>query len=156
MPFDGDSTVVRQFKNALATDMDKHYKDPDVSLVLNKASFLDPRFKSLAHLPAASQEETVDSVIAELTRTLHMVVQPVHSSSERESDSSPARKKCCLEKLLGEKFQTEPQSTGVISVSHDELVQAEVSRYKSEPILWLSKNLWNGGVLANMLFLIWL
>lgn len=114
MPSDGDSTAVRQFKNALATDMDKCYQDPDASLVLNKASFLVPRFKSLAHLPAASQEETVDSVIAELTQTLHMVVQPVHSSSEQESNSSPTKKKCCLEKLLGEKFQTEPQSTGVI------------------------------------------
>lgn len=42
MPSDGDSTAVRQLKNALATDMDKRYQDPDVSLVLNKASFLDP------------------------------------------------------------------------------------------------------------------
>ena len=137
---DGDSTAVRQFKNALAADMDKRYQDPDVSLVLNKASFLDPRFKSLAHLPVASQEETVDSVIAELTQTLHVVSQPVHSSTERESDGSPAKKKkSCLEKLLGEKFQTEPQSTGVVTVSRDELVQAEVSRYKIEPILRLSK-----------------
>ena len=49
---DGDSTAVRQFKNALAADMDKRYQDPDVSLVLNKASFLDSQFKSLAHLPS--------------------------------------------------------------------------------------------------------
>ena len=140
MPSDGDSTAVRQFKNALATDMDKRYQDQDASVVLNKASFLDPCFKSLAHLPAASQEETVDSVIAELRESLHMAAQPVSSSTGQESEGSPTKKKkTCLEKLLGEKFQTEPQSTGVVTVSRDELVQAEVSRYKSEPILRLSK-----------------
>lgn len=58
--------------------MDKRYQDPDVS------SFLDPRFKSLAHLPASPQEETVDSVIDELTQTLHMAAQPVYSSTEQE------------------------------------------------------------------------
>ena len=82
-PSESDSTAVRQFKNALAIDMDKRYQDPNVSLILNKASFLDPRFKSLAHLPATSQEETVDSVIDELTQTLHMVAQPVCSSTEQ-------------------------------------------------------------------------
>ena len=78
-PSESDSTAVWQFKNALAIDTDKRYQDPNVSL--NKASFLDPRFKSLAHLPATSQE-TVDSVIDELTQTLHMVAQPVCSSTE--------------------------------------------------------------------------
>ena len=112
----------------------------DKPLILNKASFLDPRFKSLAHLPATSQEETVDSVIDELTQTLHMVAQPVCSSTEQESEGSPAKKKkTCLEKLLGEKFQTEPLSTGVVTVSREELVQVEVSQYKSEPPLRLSK-----------------
>ena len=116
--------------------MDKRYQDPDVSLILNKASFLDPRFKSLAHLPATSQEETVDSVIDELTQTLHMAAHPVCSSTEQESEGSPAKKKkTCLEKLLGEKFQTEPLSPGVVTVSREELVQVEVSRYKSEPPL---------------------
>ena len=139
-PSESDSTAVRQFKNALAIDMDKRYQDPNVSLILNKASFLDPRFKSLAHLPATSQEETVDSVIDELTQTLHVVAQPVCSSAEQESEGSPAKKKkTCLEKLLGEKFQTEPLSTGVVTVSREELVQVEVSRYKSEPPLRLSK-----------------
>ena len=92
-PSESDSTAVRQFKNALAIDMDKRYQDPDVSLILNKASFLDPRFKSLAHLPASSQEETVDSVINELTQTLHMATQPVYSSTEQEGEGSPAEKK---------------------------------------------------------------
>ena len=99
--------------------MDKRYQDPHVSLILNKASFLHPRFKSLAHLPASSQEETVDSVIDELTQTLHMAAQPVYSSTVQEGEGSSAKKmKICLEKLLGEKFQTEPLSTGVVTVSH--------------------------------------
>ena len=71
-----------------------------------------------------------------------MVAQSVCSSTEQESEGSPAKKKkTCLEKLLGEKFQTEPLSTGVVTVPREELVQVEVSRYKSEPPLWLSKPL---------------
>ena len=42
IPSNDDSTAVPHLKKALATDMDKRYQDPDVSLVLNKASFLDP------------------------------------------------------------------------------------------------------------------
>ena len=78
---------------------------PDVFLILHKASFQDTRFKSWVHLPATSQEKTVDSVIDKLTQTAQLVC----SSTEQENESSPA--KTCLEKTPGEKFQTEPLST---------------------------------------------
>ena len=107
---------------------------PDVSLILNKASFLNPLFKSLA------------DKIDEVTQILHMAAQPVHSTTEQESEGSP----------VGEKYQTEPLSTGVVAVSREELVQVDVSRYKIEPPLRLSKRVWNGGVLTEMVFLIWL
>ena len=49
-PTPQDAPVIKQFKLALATDMNKRYaEDSDTTLILNKASFLDPRFKRLAH-----------------------------------------------------------------------------------------------------------
>ena len=117
---------------ALAIDMDKHSQDPIVSLILKKVSFQDPHFKSWpAHLPATSQEETVDSVIDELTQTLHMVAQPVCSSTEQQSEVLLLKKRKLVWKnnILSEKFQTEPLSTGVVTVSREDLVQVEVSPY---------------------------
>ena len=56
-PTPQDAPVIKQFKLALATDMNKRYaEDSDTTLILNKASFLDPRFKqtfgSPLHIPA--------------------------------------------------------------------------------------------------------
>ena len=137
--------------------MDKRYQDPDVSLVLNKASFLDPRFKSLAHLPVASQEETVDSVIAELTQTLHMVAQPVHSNTERESDSSPAkRRKAAWRNYSVKSFKQNRGQQGwlqslVMNWCRQRLAVTRANQFSGYP-----KSLWNGRVLTHMLFLIWL
>ena len=52
-----------------------------------------------------------------------------HSSGE------PVRKKCMLEKLLGISFSENTDTS--VTVSHNELVIAELSRYKSEPTLEL-------------------
>lgn len=44
---DTDSVAVRNVKSLLAADMSTRYQDTDISLLLNKATFLDPRFKTL-------------------------------------------------------------------------------------------------------------
>ena len=52
-----DSNTIAVFKKALRDDVNSRYRDPDLQMLLNKASFLDPRFKSLAHLSSSQQEE---------------------------------------------------------------------------------------------------
>ena len=44
-----DSAAIQRFKQLLAADMGSRYQYHTVSLCLNKANFLDPRFKTLAH-----------------------------------------------------------------------------------------------------------
>jgi len=46
--------------------MTTRYQDPTVSLCLNKASFLDPRFKTLAHISRSHQEEVIKNISDEL------------------------------------------------------------------------------------------
>lgn len=46
----------------LAADMRSRYQNPDVVQLLNIASFLDPHFKTLGHLPCQSQDETVEKL----------------------------------------------------------------------------------------------
>ena len=58
-----DSAGIRHVKKAIANDLDKRYQDLSVKMLMNKATFLDPRMKSLTHLPANEQEAVINSVI---------------------------------------------------------------------------------------------
>ena len=69
--------------------------------------------------------------------------QPSSSHQTSERNGEPVRKKCMLEKLLDTTFSDSADSS--VTVSHNELVMAELSRYKSEPVLELKKNHWSGG-----------
>ena len=110
--------------------------------MLNKASFLDSRFKTLAHLSVTEQEKTVDSIIQELTSIL------IESESDKDNDdsviepeevevvetcnsyTSPKKQKTTLlEKLLGKQF--EGTTTMVVAVSENEIARVEISHYKS-------------------------
>lgn len=45
-PGDEDSTAIKEAKEAIARDLEKRYTDPDLQKYLQKATALDPRFKS--------------------------------------------------------------------------------------------------------------
>ena len=57
-----DSAAIERFKQLLAADMGSRYHDQAVSLCLNKARFLDPRFKTLVHLSHIQQAEVIISI----------------------------------------------------------------------------------------------
>ena len=61
-PNDEDSAAFQRFKRLLAVDMGSRYQDQAISLCLNKASFLDPTFKTLAHLSHSQKAEIIKSV----------------------------------------------------------------------------------------------
>ena len=58
-----NSAAIRRFKQLLDNDMSARYQDPNVSLCLNKTSFLDPRSKTLAHLSQCQQEEVLEVLL---------------------------------------------------------------------------------------------
>ena len=90
-------------------------------MLLNKASLLDPRLKSLVHLDEEEQTSTIDSLVNEIVAKFSPVVdeemvilddspnshQTTANETTQTSDSNgePVRKKCMLEKLLGTSFQ---------------------------------------------------
>ena len=137
---DNDSVAVRSVKSLLAADMSTRYQSTGVSLLLHKASFLDPRFKTLAHLSAAEKEETVDCIIQDLLASIPaeevsetdgevVEVEEPEKEAVVECSTTPKKQKTTLlEKLLGRKFEGN-QTT--ITVSENEIVQAEISYYKS-------------------------
>lgn len=53
-PGDKDYTAIKEAKEAIARDLGKRYTDPDLQKYLQKATALDPRFKSLPGLDGPS------------------------------------------------------------------------------------------------------
>ena len=158
------SAAMLRVKHAIASDLRTRYQDVEVRMLLNKALLLDPRVKSLVHLTEEEQTNTVDDLINEIVTAFSPLPRVVsdelpelvledteplanscetyqsqtssNMSSYTGSNGEPVRKKCMLEKLLGDTFSNNNLENSVM-VSFNELVLAELSRYKSEPLLEL-------------------
>ena len=106
-PADSCSTAIRNVKKAIASDFNTRYKNPEVCMLMNKATLLDPRLKSLAHLTENQKEATANSLVDEIVSSQ---LQPATTASTSEnlstsnsndvSESSQSTEKCALEKLL--------------------------------------------------------
>ena len=64
--------------------------------------------------------------------------EPINDCNDEHSPPTK-KKKCALEKLLGDTFPSANHESS-LSVSLNELVLVELSRYKSEPVLELHVN----------------
>ena len=155
------SAAMLRVKNAIASDLRARYQDVEVRKLLNKASLLDPRVKSLVHLTEEEQTNTVDDLVNEIVTAFSPLPQvvddevvledtePLANSCETDqsqtssnmnsctgTNGEPVRKKCMLEKLLGDTFSNNNLESSVMA-SFNELVLAELSRYKAESLLEL-------------------
>lgn len=85
---DSCSTAIRNVKKAIASDLNTRYKDPEVCMLMNKATLLDPRLKSLAHLKEDQQEATAKSVVDEIVSCQLQPAITAASTSKIQSTSS--------------------------------------------------------------------
>lgn len=84
--------------------MSERYKDSDVLELMNKVVFLDPRFKTLAHLPASTVEDITTSIQREMVNLLQQNSpedQPSKSVTTEVNEQSPPQKNSSLEKAPG-------------------------------------------------------
>lgn len=58
---------LKEMVAAMSADWEKRYQSPEISLVLNKAAYLDPRFKNLSFLSPADASAAKHSIRADLT-----------------------------------------------------------------------------------------
>ena len=56
-----------QIKKTVKADLENHYQDPQIEIVMNKACFLNPRFKSLSFLPEV-ERRYITSLVEEEAR----------------------------------------------------------------------------------------
>jgi len=126
-PTNDDSPAVQSFKRLLAIDMTTRYQDPTVSLCLNKASFLDPRFKTLAHISRSQQEKVIKDISDELVDMVVYIssgeecedVEVSEVETDVTEESTPCKKPrlTLLEKLLGKRFEDQSITSGAAVVS---------------------------------------
>ena len=57
---------MKSAKQAMKIDLSEKYKDFNVLELMNRAAFLDPQFKTLAHLPASTVEDITVSIQREM------------------------------------------------------------------------------------------
>ena len=90
-----DSRLKKTLKNAVLTNLKSRYTDPDVADLIDKACFLDPRFKTLSFLPESDRKR----VIAAVEEEAKCFFVPTPESTEQEPPQK-RKKKCGLMSLL--------------------------------------------------------
>ena len=126
-------------------------QDDNICELMNKSSFLDPCLKSLIHLTEEEQTDMIDCLVNEIVSAFsppapfsidseesELIVlgeQPPDSGHSRGDSGEPMRKKCLVGKLFRSSFCDNADSS--VTVSYNELVMAELSRYEFELILEL-------------------
>ena len=137
-----DSQVVRAMKEAISSDLSKRYTDSTLE-ILAKATFLDPRFKTLQFLKPEERREI------ELNIELDMVeILSAANVSNDNIPSEPPAKRFCGEHKLLELLNdvVNPTQESHETVSAPQKAKAELSRYVGEestgknPLLWWSEN----------------
>lgn len=144
---DEDSRAVKLVKAAIDEDLNQRYVEPSLILLMNTASFLDPRFKSLAHLSRDCIDDVITHVqdeVCELMKTNPNVNDDSSDESEvveiSDADDSsdvmeapPKKKKIHpLKKVLGKKFGSNGSDRSTTMPIH-EIACAEVAKYRIEP-----------------------
>ncbi|XP_063068811.1 E3 SUMO-protein ligase ZBED1-like [Engraulis encrasicolus] len=127
-PSADDPAAVRDMKTLMSSDLQQRYDtDEDAFLILNTASFLDPRFHRLVHLDPESR----DAVHQKVRRELSEVEED--TEGEREEREQPQQRQANALSAMGDLFGDvfRQQSAGVRL--NEDLVEAEMVAYRSEP-----------------------
>ena len=68
---DSSSSAISTVNRTIASDLQTRYQENEIRMLLNKASLLDPRLKSLVHLNE-EQTSTIDSLVNEIVTTFSL------------------------------------------------------------------------------------
>lgn len=120
-----DSHVKKQIKKTVKADLENRYQDPQVEEVMNKACFLDPRFKSLSFLPEV-ERRYITSLVEEETGELRQAAcEDVAESTSTESEPQKKKSKKGLFSLLEDLMD----SPSLASDNPQEAAKKEIQQY---------------------------
>ncbi|KAK0146118.1 hypothetical protein N1851_014613 [Merluccius polli] len=98
-----------------AQDLEKRYTKADVQKYLQKATALDPRFKSLPFIDEPSRVQLYRDLTTEILEheqqsQAESETRPSTSTEERHASSPPPQKKTAMAELFGAVFKTKDQT----------------------------------------------
>ena len=141
-----DSNVMKQIKQVVKSDLEDRYSDPHLMMLLNKACFLDPRFKSLSFLSDEDRKSVLLSVEEEAA---HTKTEMVSSKGENPDMSAggpgPSMKKAKQESKFLSLLEDvlDKLDTTHAGISPQEAANKEIQRYlcidanrKENPTKW--------------------
>lgn len=131
-----DCTITRDMKKILHDDLSSRYS-AHTTLLLDKCSFLDPRFRSKY---VSEKEEVIVQIKQEAVMVQNSLVPSPTIDAEELEETGPPKKKA---KGLGAILQ-HSLSTDQDNVSSEDKVEREIKRYEeyppvdveSDPLLW--------------------
>ncbi|XP_055956189.1 E3 SUMO-protein ligase ZBED1-like, partial [Patella vulgata] len=149
---DDDNACICELKSAVTTDLSKRYQDPEVRMFLQKASLLDPRFKSIPFLKDDEKLELYTQVTVEasnnvvvqnssqISRSKELVLVDNDSVNSPETATQPKRSKTesGIISILGDTYNTLAPPHSPMSVI--EIVEQEMAKYREEIGISLTTN----------------
>ena len=111
--------------------LQERYSTPSVAMILNIATFLDPRYKELPFLDEPTRRNITDQVWGELPIMEEMEEEePPEIEEEIQGEPPAKKKKDPVENIIGELFELHTQQ---YLPSHSQKVEKELDMCKAEP-----------------------
>ncbi|KAI7801081.1 putative zinc finger BED domain-containing protein 1-like, partial [Triplophysa rosa] len=141
-PNSNDSSAVKEMKMKIAGDLQSRYlNEKQAFMLLNTASYLDPRFHRLNHLPEEQKTQVWAKILSELTTIME------ESKSECADVQPDARKKTALSAMgnLFDGVYSQTQSSaeeGIKALEHEmDMFEREATLPADEnPLNWWQKS----------------
>ena len=123
-----DSSVTKQIKQVVKSDLENCYCDPHLMMLLNKTCLLDPRFKSLSFL---SEEDRKGVLLSVEKEAAHIKTEMISCKEENAADGpGPSKKKAKQESnflsLLADVLDND---TTYADISPQEAANKEIQKY---------------------------
>jgi len=118
-----DSNIMKGIKQVVKSDLQDRYSDPDLMLLLNKACFLDPRFKSLSFLSEKDKKDVIISVEEEAAQMAptSTTLSEVETSGDEPGPSKKSKQDSKFLKLLEDVMDQPTQNISPSDAAHKEI-----------------------------------
>ena len=139
VPSDDDSEFAKQLKVDISSDLRPRYSEPEVLVLLNKCSFLNPRFRcKCLDDPEGTKNKIADEGVTVLmnTTTESSPNTPISSGSHTEECQPPLKKKRKgLGAILTKKLSNDSEGKSRAPLCPQEKIEAEITRYLDLPVV---------------------
>lgn len=124
-----DSNVSKEIKTAVKADLENRYTNPEVQELLNKACFLDPRFKSLSFLSEEEKDQILLTIEEEAASIKDSTSDKACENHPCHSKDGPVRKKPKNNSKLLSLLEDVIDKPAIVDISPRETANKEIHKY---------------------------